>query len=125
MSATRIAVALGAGLSAFLVVGALTTELLAGTIAFSALVGLPAGALAAFVVFALVSARFDGIGRPAGRAGAAIAGFGYAVLAYAALAYVAAGIAFDVHRAVGLAAVVAAAIHGWLAVRARSGGRPS
>lgn len=58
MNYGRLTLALAAGAAAFVLVGAGVTELVAPRIAFSAIVGLPAGGLAGLVTTAVVVALF-------------------------------------------------------------------
>ncbi|MFC7187130.1 hypothetical protein [Halorubrum yunnanense] len=85
MNARPIAT-IGVALTAFLVVAAVFTEALAAQIAFSALVGLPAGLAAGVVAGAAVRTRLwrSPSARPALLG---IAAFGYALLVAAAVSY--------------------------------------
>lgn len=120
-SARRITVALGVAITAFLVVGALVTELATPTVAFSVLVGIPAGIVAGIAAAVAVYVRFGGVTARMDRLVAAIAGFGYAFLVLSALAYV--GVlrpALSIGRTAGLSTLVAVAIYAWTSVRARA-----
>ena len=84
----RLVATAGVGVSAFLVAGAAVTGLLAATIEFSALIGLPVGVLAGLIVLATVAVAFDGLDEMERRAMSAYAAFGLTVIGFAALSYV-------------------------------------
>ncbi|WP_123621053.1 hypothetical protein [Halorubrum sp. CSM-61] len=83
---TRPVAALGVGLTTFLVVAALLTELLAAQIAFSALVGLPVGLAAGAAAGLATWTRLWRLPR-ARPPLLGIAAFGYALLVAAAVSY--------------------------------------
>jgi hypothetical protein len=110
MKPRTVAAAVGAGAAVFLVVAALVTEALSVAVEFSALLGLPAGALAGLLALGLLVGRYAALG-PATRALAdGLAGFGYAVFALEAAQYVnlpGARALLDLPLTVAVAAVVA------------------
>lgn len=85
MTTRRALVAVGAGLTTLLLVGGLVTALL--PVAFSAIVGLPVGALAGLLVTVLTLGAPVRPGTPLGRVAGAYATVGYVLLALAALSY--------------------------------------
>ncbi|AZQ14559.1 hypothetical protein [Halorubrum sp. PV6] len=76
----------GVAITTAVVVGGLLTELLAARIAFSAIVGLPAGLLAGVVAGTAAWVRYGRAGRLR-PALFGVAAFGYALLAAASLSY--------------------------------------
>ncbi|SDY51630.1 hypothetical protein [Halopenitus persicus] len=83
----RIPVAVGAALTAALVVAGAVTGLLETRIAFSALIGLPAGVLAGAIVAAATARVYGTLARPTGAVLEGIAAVGPAFLALAAVRY--------------------------------------
>lgn len=117
MRLRTIAYAAGAGLAVFLLVAVAVTELLAARIAFSALVGLPAGLFAGAAVTALVLA---GLGGADPRLRALAAGVGaFGVVALAVLAALIALGRTGATLSLVLAAVVGLLAGGVVAVRSR------
>jgi hypothetical protein len=109
MNKRSVAVAVGAGVTVFLVVAVAVIELL--HVEFSALVGLPVGLLGGAGVAVVVAVRYDALAPPVRYAVDAAAGFGLAVVALLAVGYVnLAGlrIALSTDVTVGIAVVVAA-----------------
>lgn len=99
--------AVGAGVTAFIVVAVSVIELL--EFEFSAIVGLPVGLIAGIVVFVLVLLRHDDIDEPLRWALAGFAGFGYGILLALGTAYVNLfDVGFEGTVAVGVAAAVIA-----------------
>lgn len=86
MDARRRLTAVGSGLTTGLLVAVLVIELL--DFEFSAIVGLPVGAVAGLVVLVAVATGFERMGDLARRITAAYAAFGFAVFGLAALNYV-------------------------------------
>lgn len=82
----RLVATLGVGVTAFLLAAAAVTELLAATIAFSALVGLPVGVLVGAAAAAATWLRLWNSAR-ARPALLGVAAVGYAVVAVAAASY--------------------------------------
>lgn len=123
MDSRPLAVAIGAGVTTFLAVGAATIELV-GVDIVAGIVGVLVGALAAVVAAVLVALR----GRQLGAAGQSLlvgyAAFGVTYLVLAALAYVNAPGArsvLTVRRQIAVGAVVAVVV---AAVAWWRGGRP-
>ena len=107
MNLRASATAVGASLTAFLVVAVSVIELL--DTEFSAIVGLPAGLVAGILVFVLVLLRHDDTDEPVRWALAGFAGFGYGVLLALGVAYVnLADIGFEGTVGIGVAAAVIA-----------------
>ncbi|KTG10749.1 hypothetical protein AUR64_06045 [Haloprofundus marisrubri] len=80
-------VAAGVALSAFLVVATLVIELASSTLAFSVLVGIPVGFVAAVVAGVATNRRYGSFAPGRRRLVEFIAGFGYSVAALGALRY--------------------------------------
>lgn len=87
VNARHVLVAFGAGLTTALVAGGAVTMVLAATIEFSSIVGLPVGLLAGLAGLAGVLVGVDRLASPLGWALAGYATVGFAVLAWAALSY--------------------------------------
>mgnify|MGYP006282004917 CR=1 FL=1 len=99
--------AVGASITAFLVVAVSVIELL--NIEFSALVGLPVGLVAGIVAFVLVLLRHDDAEEPVRWALAGFAGFGYGIMLALGVMYVnLADFPFEVTVGIGVAAAVIA-----------------
>jgi hypothetical protein len=111
MNSRALVAAAGAGLTTFLVVAVLLIEAL--PFEFSAIVGLPAGAVVGVLVAALVTASYADAGRAVRAVVDGAAAFSYAALAALAVRYVdLAGLrgAVTLPRLAGFAAVVAVAV---------------
>jgi hypothetical protein len=101
----KVLTAVGAGITAFLVVAASVIHLL--NIEFSALIGLPVGLVAGMVVFVLVLLRHEDVNRRIQWAVAGFAGFGYGILLALGTAYVnLLDVGFEGTIGVGVAAAV-------------------
>jgi hypothetical protein len=116
MDSRAAGVAVGAGITGFLVVAVAVIELL--NVEFSALVGLPVGLLAGAAVAVGVVARYDSLVGPARHAVDAAAGFGLAVAVLLAVSYVnLAGLrselSTDVTVGVALLAAALTAVASW------------
>ncbi|MDZ7688056.1 MAG: hypothetical protein U5J64_04905 [Halobacteriales archaeon] len=97
--------AVGAAVTAFLLVAVSVIELL--DTEFSAIVGLPVGLIAGIAVFVLVLLRHDDADEPVRWALAGFAGFGYGILLALGVIYVnLADFPFEGTLAVGVAAAV-------------------
>lgn len=109
MTLRRPITAVGAGVTAFLVVAVSVIELL--DFEFSAIVGLPVGLIAGIVVFVLVLLRHDDADERLRWALAGFAGFGYGILLALGTAYVNLfDVGFEGTVAVGVAAAVIASL---------------
>lgn len=86
MNVRKPAIAIGAGITAFLVVAVAVIELLA--FEFSAIIGLPIGLLAGIAVAVVVLLKHDDISDAPRWVAAALAGFGYGIIATYAASYV-------------------------------------
>jgi len=86
MDARRVFTTIGAGITTSLLVAVLIVELL--DVEFSAIVGVPVGLLAGFLVFSGLWIRGDELSIDVRRAATAYAVFGVAVLVSLALRYV-------------------------------------
>lgn len=107
----RLVAALGVGVTAFLLSSAAVTELLAASIEFSALVGLPVGVLVGAAAAAATWLRLwnSRRARPALLGAAAV---GYAVVAVAAASYAVSSVRgfVTVERALAVALLVGVAV---------------
>ncbi|MDZ7689428.1 MAG: hypothetical protein U5J64_12100 [Halobacteriales archaeon] len=107
MNLRRPITAVGAAITAFLVVAVSVIELL--DIEFSALVGLPVGLIAGMVVFVLLLLRHDDADEPVRWVLGGFAGFGYGILLALGTAYVnIVDVGFEGTVGVGVAAAVVA-----------------
>lgn len=86
MSEHRVLTAVGAGLTAFLLVTVALVELLA--VEFSAMLALPVGIIAGLVVLLVATSGLQHAGPTSRRLAQAAAGFGYTVLLLLAVRYV-------------------------------------
>ena len=107
----RLVAAAGTGVTAFLLVGAAVTALLAATVEFSALVGLPVGLLAGAASAAATWLRLWN-SRRARPALLGVAAVGYAVLAVAAASYAVSSVRgfVSVERALAVALLTGVAV---------------
>ncbi len=86
MNLRTISVAVGAGITAFMLVAVSVIELL--PFEFSALVGLPVGLLAGVIVLGGILVKYQVISETAQQLTAALAGFGYAIVVLLGVSYV-------------------------------------
>lgn len=86
MNARRPLTAIGAGITAFLVVAVAVIELL--TVEFSAIIGLPIGLVTGLVVAVVVFLQHDDGSDTLRWLAAALAGFGYGLIATVGASYV-------------------------------------
>lgn len=122
MRPRTVLLALVAGIAALLTVGVAVTELAAGAVEFSLLLGLPAGVLAGLAAAAVVLARLESLDPARRRPAVVLVAFGGTFLAV--LVGLAVGLGVRNSLALPVAAVlgvVAAAVAG--ALRGRRGGR--
>lgn len=121
MNPRSILTAVGAGVATALLVAVLVIELL--DVEFSAIVGLPAGALAGIGVLVALASTVDDRSQRVQRVASAYAAFGLAVLVQLALGYANVGRSrglFSVEVVVGVGVAVAVGVYAALWVRERN-----